>query len=136
GPSQLVRLLWVCLVTAATTCVSVSAWAQLGPDLRPPGLDPGDDLANPTFDEEVVTDGPSEEPSTSVAAEWELNADTVVFSAASKRQLIAEAPSTVHVLTDVQMERYGWRSLADALRTVPGVQTRTWLAQYQSVMIR
>ncbi|QNA91127.1 TonB-dependent receptor [Massilia sp. Dwa41.01b] len=43
-------------------------------------------------------------------------------SAASKfEQLISEAPSAVVVLTAADIKAYGWRTLADALATLPGV---------------
>jgi iron complex outermembrane receptor protein len=109
-----------------------SALAQLGPRLRPPALAP--DEAIDAIEKTETSKGP--ESSNLLAGEWQLNAETVVFSAAKKRQLIAEAPSTIHVITDRQINRYGWRSLAEILRMVPGVQTRTWLAQYDSLMIR
>ncbi len=109
------------------------AWAQLGPNLRPPGLP-----ADHPIDQAKVTsgEGPTDGGAWLLMGEWELNADDVVFSASKKRQLLAEAPSTIHVITDRQIERHGWRTLSEILRQVPGVQTRTWLAQYQSLMIR
>lgn len=119
------RILLCLATTLAALGWTASALAQPGLGLVPPGLD----------DEE---NGP-EDPlggDQSVFTGWELNEESVVFSASQKRQLTTEAPSTVHVVTDRQIRNYGWRTFADVLRMVPGVQTRTFLSQYQSVMIR
>ena len=114
------------------------AEAQVGPNLRPPGLKPDEPIDHPA-DRNRVKSSQGDGPTSDVAildGAWALNAESVVFSAAKKRQLTSEAPSTIHVITDRQINLYGWRTLAETLRMVPGVQTRTWLAQYQSVMIR
>ena len=103
------------------------AIAQIGPDLRPPGLD-----ADHPISSYKKTGGTSR----LVDHSWELNTGDVVFSAAKKRQLISEAPSTIHVITDAEIASHGWRTLAEILRHVPGVQTLTTKSQFQSVMIR
>ena len=105
------------------------ASAQIGPDLRPPGLD--EDHPIDAYSKQTVKKDDWRHESG-----WELNASDVVFSAAKKRQLISEAPSTIHVITDKDIAAHGWRSLAEILRHVPGVQTITTKSQFQSVMIR
>lgn len=105
-----------------------SAFAQIGPDLRPPGLDPSHPVNSYSQSEKKVM--------SALRQGWELNASDVVFSAAKKRQLISEAPSTIHVITDRDISAHGWRTLAEILRHVPGVQTLTTRSQFQSVMIR
>ncbi len=108
--------------------LSSPLYAQIGPDLRPPGLDASHPLNAYTLNQKENT-SPLREG-------WDLNASDVVFSAAKKRQLISEAPSTIHVITDHDISAHGWRSLAEILRHVPGVQTVTTKSQFQSVMIR
>ena len=104
------------------------AEAQIGPDLRPPGL--SDSHPIDSYSEFAKGSAKRLEQS------WELNAGDVVFSAARKRQLISEAPSTIHVITSKDIANHGWRSLAEIMRHVPGVQTITTKSQFQSVMIR
>lgn len=126
--------------------VAVLSWASplvaqespLGPGLRPPGLEPDVpiDRIDPLDDRVGDSGEEGDDGRGGLSAGWALNAEDVVYSAAKKRQLVTEAPSTVHVITDRQMRRYGWRTLSESLRMVPGVQTRTWLGQFQSVMIR
>ena len=109
------------------------AYAQIGPDLRPPGLTPDHPVNAYSADgrrRSLADDDWRHE------AGWELNASDIVFSAAKKRQLISEAPSTIHVITDRDIAAHGWRNLAEILRHVPGVQTQTTHSQFQSVMIR
>ena len=109
----------------------VIASAQIGPELRPPGL-PANHPINAysiQTQKETATDWRHQ-------TSWELNAGDVVFSAAKKRQLISEAPSTIHVITDREIASHGWRTIAEILRHVPGVQTQTTQSQFQSVMIR
>ncbi len=115
----------------AILLVIPDAHAQIGPDLIPPGLDPDHPVDSYTKDgsQKLVEDWRHE-------ASWELNANDVVFSAAKKRQLISEAPSTIHVITDREIAAHGWRTIAEILRHVPGVQTLTTKSQFQSVMIR
>ncbi|MBQ9243160.1 MAG: TonB-dependent receptor [Proteobacteria bacterium] len=107
-----------------------AAFAQIGPNLIPPGLDPDHPLDAYSKDSKKRIDDWRHE------ASWELNANDVVFSAAKKRQLISEAPSTIHVITDREIAAHGWRSLPEILRHVPGVQTLTTKSQFKSVMIR
>lgn len=126
---------WLCrrarvvfgLCTAALFCSQV-AQAQIGPDLRPPGLDPDFPLTHYSSDLKHASD--------QLRQGWDLNASDIVFSAAKKRQLISEAPSTIHVITDRDIAIHGWRSIAEVLRHVAGVQTLTTQSQFQSVMIR
>ncbi|GEM_PF-1958813 len=125
------KFLIILFLTTLATMISVHAQAQIGPDLVPPGLEPNHPLDSYTMtgSKKLVDDWRYE-------ASWELNANDVVFSAAKKRQLISEAPSTIHVITDKDIAAHGWRSLAEILRFVPGVQTMTTKSQFQSVMIR
>lgn len=111
---------------------SGAAMAQLGPDLRPPGLSPNHPV------DAYSADGSKKKHSDDWRHEsgWELNASDIVFSAAKKRQLISEAPSTIHVITSADIAAHGWRTLAEILRHVPGIQTQTTISQFQSVMIR
>nr|WP_283773238.1 TonB-dependent receptor [Craterilacuibacter sp. RT1T] len=46
---------------------------------------------------------------------------TEVVGASKSRQLIAEAPANVTVITAEEIRRYGYRTIADALVRVPGV---------------
>ena len=121
-------ILWVLLVVAVAP-----GWAygegEGPPPLTSPSLDPPG-LASDAFplDKDAVEKGDG--------GRIELDEADVVFSASKKRQLTTEAPSTIHVITAEQIDRYGWRSFADLLRMVPGVQVRTYLSQYHSVMIR
>lgn len=111
--------------------ISQTAFAQIGPNLVPPGLDPDHpvDSYSRNGSKKLVEDWRHQ-------VSWELNAGDVVFSAAKKRQLISEAPSTIHVITDREISAHGWRTLAEILRHIPGVQTLTTKSQFQSVMIR
>ena len=116
------------MMLAFSICLGASsAAAQIGPDLRPPGLAEAHPLASYTNKQ---TDDWRHE------SRWELNANDVVFSASKKRQLIREAPSTIHVITDRDIASHGWRTLAEVLRHVPGVQTLTTQSGFQSAMIR
>lgn len=117
-------------VFAALLLTPYAASAQIGPNLIPPGLSPDHPVdAYSKNSKKLVEDWRHE-------ASWELNANDVVFSAAKKRQLISEAPSTIHVITDREIAAHGWRSLPEILRHVPGVQTLTTKSQFKSVMIR
>ncbi|MBQ1924952.1 MAG: hypothetical protein II180_02385 [Proteobacteria bacterium] len=81
-------------VFAALLLTPYVASAQIGPNLIPPGLSPDHPVdAYSKNSKKLVEDWRHE-------ASWELNANDVVFSAAKKRQLISEAPSTIHVITD------------------------------------
>ena len=125
------KFLTTIFFTTLAAMISVHAQAQIGPDLVPPGLEPNHPLDSYTMtgSKKLVDDWRYE-------ASWELNANDVVFSAAKKRQLISEAPSTIHVITDKDIATHGWRTLAEIMRFVPGVQTMTTKSQFQSVMIR
>lgn len=117
------------LIISAAILLSAEVKAQIGPDLRPPGLSDTHPINSYTASgKKVVTDYLDES--------WELNTGDVVFSAARTRQLISEAPSTIHVITSKQIAAHGWRTLAEILRHVPGVQTIMNKSQFQSVMIR
>ncbi len=117
------------LIALVLCASSTAAYAQIGPELRPPGLPENHPLNSYSENAKLKDDWRYE-------ASWELNANDVVFSASKKRQLISEAPSTIHVITDRDIARHGWRNLADILRHVPGIQTITTDSQFRSVMIR
>ena len=122
-----------CGLASTLVCLTAFGWArsatgQIGPDLRPPGLEEGHPVNAYSMNERRDT--------SLMRHEWNLNTSDVVFSAAKKRQLISEAPSTIHVITNRDIAVHGWRSLAEILRHVPGVQTLTTKSQFQSVMIR
>ncbi|MBQ1267431.1 MAG: TonB-dependent receptor [Proteobacteria bacterium] len=114
------------------TCLlfPLAASAQIGPNLKPPGLEP----EHPLNAYDINATNPADD--WRHEASWDLNANDVVFSAAKKRQLISESPSTIHVITDREIAAHGWRSLPEILRHVPGVQTLTTKSQFKSVMIR
>ncbi len=115
-------------LTSALVLMSENAFAQIGPDLRPPGLTE-DHPVESYYKDQRATENYLQQS-------FELNAGDVVFSAAKKRQFINEAPSTIHVITDREINAHGWRTLAEILRHVPGVQTLTTKSGFQSVMIR
>ena len=127
-PHQIFRMILMTL--CAMVAVTSTASAQIGPDLRPPGLESDHPIDSYSRKGGKKVDDWRHE------ASWELNASDVVFSAAKKRQLISEAPSTIHVITDRDIAAHGWRTLAEVLRHVPGVQTVTTKSQFQSIMIR
>ena len=47
----------------------------------------------------------------------------IVFSASKYEQKISEAPSSVHIITDRDIEQYGWQTLMEVLDSVPGFYT-------------
>jgi outer membrane receptor for ferrienterochelin and colicin len=69
--------------------------------------------------------GPSSglaEPEVPVEAEEELLFKDIasVYTASKYEQKITEAPSKVSIVTDDEIRRYGYRTLADILRSLPG----------------
>ena len=107
-----------------------NAFAQIGPDLRPPGLPP---------DHPIHAYSAAEDDDSSawfISNDWDLDTSDIVFSAAKKKQLISEAPSTIHVITARDIAVHGYRSLPEILRHIPGVQVQTTQSQFHSVMIR
>lgn len=118
-------------IAGISLCMASPSYAQIGPELMPPGLSPDHPVNSYTVDGKKSS---SDDWRHEVG--WELNASDIVFSAAKKRQLISEAPSTIHVITDRDIAAHGWRTLAEILRFVPGVQTQTTNSRFQSVMIR
>jgi outer membrane receptor for ferrienterochelin and colicins len=44
----------------------------------------------------------------------------IVFSASRREQKISEAPSKVSIVTATEIQRYGYRTLADVLQSLPG----------------
>ncbi len=55
------------------------------------------------------------------AEEFELLQEEQVVSATMQRQTVAEAPAIIAVVTRQEMERHGYRSVAEALEAIPGV---------------
>ena len=107
-----------------------NAFAQIGPDLRPPGLPPDHPL-------HAYSDTDKDDSSAwFISNDWDLDTSDIVFSAAKKKQLISEAPSTIHVITARDIAAHGYRSLPEILRHIPGVQVQTTQSQFHSVMIR
>src|SRR5207244_831284 len=59
---------------------------------------------------------------TEISLEELMKMEIPVVEAASKyKQKITEAPSSVTILTSDEVKKYGHRTLADILQTVPGV---------------
>ena len=58
-----------------------------------------------------------------------------VYSAAKREQKTSEAPSSVTVVTSQDVRAYGWRTLSDLLRSVPGIYV-TATRTYGSVGVR
>ena len=45
-----------------------------------------------------------------------------VFTASKYEQKISEAPARISVITAEEIQRYGYRSLTEALQSLPGIQ--------------
>jgi iron complex outermembrane receptor protein len=58
-----------------------------------------------------------------------------VYSAAKREQKTSEAPSSVTVITSQDVRAYGWRTLSDLLRSVPGLYV-TYTRSYGSLGVR
>ena len=58
-----------------------------------------------------------------------------VYSAAKREQKTSEAPSSVTVITSQDVRAYGWRTLSDLLRSVPGIYV-TYTRTYGSMGVR
>ena len=58
-----------------------------------------------------------------------------VYSAAKREQSTSEAPSSVTVITSQDVRAYGWRTLSDLLRSVPGIYT-SYTRSYGSMGVR
>ena len=58
-----------------------------------------------------------------------------VYSAAKREQKPSEAPSSLTVVTSQDVRAYGWRTLSDLLRSVPGIYV-TATRTYGSVGVR
>ena len=68
----------------------------------------------------AATPGDAERELTTIPLE-ELVQIAVVTSASKFAQITSEAPSSVVVLTSADIRDFGWRTLADALATLPGL---------------
>ena len=89
-------------IAGISLCMASPSYAQIGPELMPPGLSPDHPVNSYTVDGKKSS---SDDWRHEVG--WELNASDIVFSAAKKRQLISEAPSTIHVITDRDIAAHG-----------------------------
>jgi outer membrane receptor for ferrienterochelin and colicins len=58
-----------------------------------------------------------------------------VYSAAKREQNTSEAPSSVTVITSQDVRAYGWRTLSDLLRSVPGIYV-TYGRSYGAMGVR
>jgi outer membrane receptor for ferrienterochelin and colicins len=58
-----------------------------------------------------------------------------VYSAAKHEQKTSEAPSSVTVITSQDVRAYGWRTLSDLLRSVPGIYVK-YTRSYGSMGVR
>ena len=64
-------------------------------------------------------DDPNELFDLSLEELMEVDVDTV-YSASKYEQKLSEAPSSITIITADEIQRYGYRTLAEALRSVPG----------------
>jgi outer membrane receptor for ferrienterochelin and colicins len=62
----------------------------------------------------------AQEPSNPTALSLEELLDTKVYSASKYEQKVAEAPSSIVVISADQIRKYGYRTLMDVLATLPG----------------
>ena len=62
----------------------------------------------------------AQDPSNPTALSLEELLDTKVYSASKYEQKVAEAPSSIVVISADEIRRYGYRSLMDVLATLPG----------------
>jgi iron complex outermembrane receptor protein len=70
----------------------------------------------------VLPAGPTARPSrTDLEEELAVFSEEQVFSAARQRQRIEESPSAITVITAEDIRNYGATSVAEVLRTVPGI---------------
>ena len=99
----LCRSLPRCLLLTGALIVGVISTAQAQPTAVPP-----------------ATDQPGSDPST-MSLEQLLGVEVEsVFGASKALQKITEAPASVTVVTAEDIERFGWRTLADVMRNVRG----------------
>ncbi|MDQ7091258.1 MAG: TonB-dependent receptor [Methylococcales bacterium] len=65
-----------------------------------------------------------------------IEAESIVFSAAKKKQKISETTGAVFVITQHDIHRSGVKSVADALRMAPGVQVARYSSYGMAITIR
>ncbi len=64
------------------------------------------------------------------------NSAKVTRTSAHRLQQTTDAAHTTYIITDETIATYGWRTLAEILRHVPGIQTITSESQFQTVAMR
>lgn len=77
----------------------------------------------------------AQEPSNPAALSLEELLGTKVYSASKYEQKVAEAPSSIVVISADEIRRYGYRNLMDVLATLPGFYVRGHNS-YSSVGVR
>ncbi len=91
----------ILLAGLCVLAITSIAYAQeIGPNLRPPGAD-----KNEAVDAVDGSGAKKTRRGNTLQQNWDLNAADVVFSASKKRQLLSEAPSTIHVITSDDIKR-------------------------------
>ncbi len=74
-----------------------------------------------SFAQETSTDIPGDMTQLSLEELMELKVDTV-YGASKYEQKITEAPSSVSIITSDEIKKYGYRSLAEILKSIRGFQ--------------
>ena len=64
------------------------------------------------------------------------NSKEITQTSAHRLQQTDEAAHTTYIITDEDISKHGWRTLAEILRHVPGIHTLTSESQFQTVAIR
>lgn len=60
----------------------------------------------------------------------------VVVTASKHEQSLWDAPATMYVLTEEDIQASGAKNLSDLLRQIPGMEAKTWLSEFQNLSLR